>query len=161
MHRRKFIETTIIASTGVLLTTIGLSCSSDPIIVEELIGKSEAMLDTYPKEGDNYFAYYKLPQSDFRHTTFLGEDLFVFCKQGKIVGYTIKSKGIDNVTKYNTTLQDLYGTNTKVYENDFGEEYTWKTSDRQITLNHTKDYPNIPQNTFFSEAILDHKLLVF
>lgn len=148
-------------SVGLIFSNTLISCSNTGISLEKCIGQSEDLLSSFPKEGDHNFAYYTLNESDFIHPLIFGETTYVFSQEGKIVGYTIKMSGISEITKYSNKLNELYGPSIKIFENDYGEEHKWTTPDRNMILNYTKQYKNIPQNTFYSEALKGNKLIVF
>jgi len=161
MHRRTFIRNSALLSTGILISSSLIYCSGKKISLDDCIGKNKNILDGFPVEGDSYFSYYTLPQSKFSHSNFSGEQAFVFCKNNKIVGYTIKMNGTDDVENYMSKLSQKYGVQKKVFENDFGEEFSWETDSRKFSLTYAKNYPNVPKNTYFSEAVLKNGLMVF
>ncbi len=125
--------------------------------LDNLIGQSEDILKGYNKEGDSNFSYYII--SSFEHSFFSGEKVFVFCENNTIVGFSVKRNN-NKASKEIEALSELYGTKKITYESDFGIEYQWKTAARRISLSHTKTYKDFPQNTFYSEALLDSKLIV-
>ncbi|TPN89087.1 hypothetical protein [Aquimarina algicola] len=160
MHRRIFIKNTVLISTGILASGL-ISCSNNTIILDNIIGKSEDIVNSFPKEGDDNFFYYILPQSNAEHSSISGQETFIFCQNGKIIGFNIKIDGTDDIEKYSAQLSQLYGSQKKVFENDFGQEFEWKTDTKQIKLCYSKQFPNVPQHTFYSESIFNSKLSIF
>lgn len=161
MRRRIFIKKGALVSVGVLVSSSLMNCAKNSIKLDDLIGKSDVIFTSFPKEGDEHFAYYIISKSDFEHSFFKGEEVFVFSQNGKIVGYTIKSDKVTNMVSSCEYLDTLYGVKTVVFENDFGKEYEWKTDTKKIILSFTNISQDIPQHLFFSEATLNNNLLVF
>ncbi len=160
MQRRKFIKNTILVSSSLLIANSLISCSNNnTILLEEIIGKPEKILDTFKKEGNEYFAYYVL--SKFKHSKLTGEQVYIYCQKGIIVGYTIKIKGTDKIQEYTHTFSQQFGDKKIVFENDFGKEYEWRTNNKKITLCYSKDYKGLSQNTYFSESTINNELIVF
>ncbi len=161
MHRRQFIKNTTLFSSAILISSSLVYCSDKKFALEDNIGKSGNILDEFPVEGDSDFSYYILQKSQFSHSEVSGQQAFVFCKNEKIIGYTIKIDGTDKAENYLRQLSQKYGVQKKVFENDFGHEYSWENNDKQISLTYAKNYANVPQYTYFSEAILDTSLFIF
>lgn len=162
MKRRKFISITSVATAvGLVVPNLLISCNNDKINLNEIIGKSEKLLEKFPKEGDSNFAYFTIPSSDFKHSLISGYKAFIYCQKGKIVGYTIRKKGTNKIKEYSMQLSQEYGDKKQLFNNDFGEEYEWKTDSKKIILCYTNEQTSVPQNTYYSEAILDEQLIVF
>ncbi|WP_108869267.1 hypothetical protein [Aquimarina aquimarini] len=151
----------MLISAGLLIPLTLTNCSGGTILLDDSIGKSENILKSFTKQGDDFFSYYTISKSNCSHPLFSGEESFIFCQKQKIIGFTIKMNGITDIKKYNETLNQLYGANKKVYENDFGEEYEWKNETRKIILSYSKQESKVPQNTFYSESLLNKNLLIF
>ena len=161
MKRRKFISITSIATvTGVVAPNLLISCSSaDKINLNEIIGQPEKLLEQFPKEGDSDFAYYKT--SNFKHDLITGKETFIYCQKGKIIGYTIRKKGINKKEAYSKQLSHNYGARKQLFINDFGEEYEWRTKSKKITLCYSSEQKNLEKNTYYSEALLGEQLIIF
>lgn len=161
MQRRKFINITSFTTVvGLVVPNLLTSCSGgDKINLNEIIGKPEKLLEQFPKEGDSDFAYYII--SNFEHDFITGKETFIYCQKGTIVGYTIREKGSNQKDKYSKQLSQKYGDKKQLFTNDFGEEYEWKTDSKKIILCYTNEQTNVPQGTYYSEAILGEQLIVF
>ncbi|WP_028887524.1 hypothetical protein [Tenacibaculum ovolyticum] len=161
MKRRIFIQNTILGVTGLSISSLTLACSKKEVILNEIIGRSEEELISFNKEGNSDFSYYTIPYAAFSHPLVSGRETFIFCKESSIVGYTVKKENTDDVEAIFEKLNELYGDSKLIYENDFGYKYEWSTESRLYALTYTKAYPNLPQNSFYSEAVLKNELIVF
>lgn len=163
MDRRKFITQTALGTFGVLLSTNLISCAKENISLESLLGNSSDLLLKYQfnKVGNDYFSYSILEKDDFQHKTFKGTRAFVFSEEKKITGFTIQTKGINEVSKFIDQLTLLYKEKEKVFENEFGTEYVWKVKNKHIKLCFSKEYEGLEQNTYYSEYLPESKLVVF
>lgn len=161
MQRRKFIGMTSIATVaGLLVPNLLISCSGgEKINLNDIIGKPENLLEQFPKEGDSDFAYYMI--SNFEHDFVQGNEVFIYCQKGKIVGYTVREKGSEQKNDYIKQLSQKYGDKKQVFTNDFGEEYEWEKDGIKVILCYTNEQSNWPQNTYYSEATLGEQLIVF
>ncbi len=161
MHRRKFIRNTLYISSGLFISHSLIGCNSNVIQLNEIIGKSDEILTPFSKEGDDFFAYYILTKQSFIHPKIKGNQVFIYCQEGIIVGYTIKINGIEKIEDLSKRFSQQYGPQSLVFENDFGKEYEWKTNNKKIMLCFSKENLKLPQNTYYSEALLSNNLLVF
>jgi len=58
MNRRIFVKRSLIVSSGILLSHAFISCTSEKIQLQNLLGKSEDLLKKQVKNGDQHFGYY-------------------------------------------------------------------------------------------------------
>lgn len=162
MKRRKFISITSVATVGLVVPNLLISCNGgDKINLNEIIGKPEKLLEQFPKEGDSDFAYFTIPSSDFEHSLMAGFKAFIYCQKEVIVGYTIRKKGINKTEEYSKQLSQKFGNKKIVFENDFGKEYEWRTNNKKITLCFSKNHKDLSQNIYFSESTINNELIVF
>jgi hypothetical protein len=159
MKRRDFIKLGTLAGIGTaFFGGIIISCSGENISLEDIIEKNENILNGFQKEGNRDFAYYTI--NNFKNGPVKGEKVFIFCREGKITGYTIKIKGTGKVENF---MKELDNTRSRklVFSNVFGEEYQWTNQNRKTTLCYSKPYPGMPEYTFFSESLPGSRLIVF
>lgn len=161
MNRKQFIKNVLIFSGGILITQPLVSCSKESFQLEELIGKSESLLKNYSKIGNNQFGYYKVDTNAFKHKIFKGKNAFIYSENQKIIGYTIKIEGIQNFNTNKKSLSKAYGESHLVYKNDFGEQHKWTKSKRKYSIEKVEKRQNLSPNTFFSESLIENKLIVF
>ncbi|MDO6811237.1 hypothetical protein Q4603_21650 [Zobellia galactanivorans] len=100
MKRRQFIESTLVATIGLCSPPLLASCSKKGNIpLNTIIGEKEKLLMEFPRQGNQYFSFYILKQGDFDHPNIKGDKAYVYCENGKIVGYTITSEKIEEKQK--------------------------------------------------------------
>ena len=83
MERRVFIKQVSFATLGTLVYSQMVSCGSSVLKLDEIIEKGEDYISNYALEGNANFGYRIIPQGNFRHATFDGEEAFVYSKMDK------------------------------------------------------------------------------
>ena len=161
MQRRLFLKNTALISAGIVVFSGFVSCSGENIVLDDIIGKPENLMNDFPKSGNDFLSYYEVSKSSFTHTLIDVDKVYIYCQEGQVVGYIIRVDGVDKVGEYTNTLAQLYGNQENVYVNDFGEEYERKSDIKKIKLGFSKQFENIPQYTFYSESTLNNKLFLF
>lgn len=161
LHRRTFIKNSALFSLGFVIIPSLAYCSNKQIRLEEIIGKDESILHEFPAEGDAYLPYYTLSKSNFSHSSLAGNQAFVFCQDGKIIGYVLQMKGSNNDKIIKDEISGKYGVPQKDFENDFGVAYSWRNETRKCSFSMSKNYKNSPNPTFYSEAVLEKAELLF
>ena len=161
MQRRNFIKSTALGIVGISCSSLLFNCSKERFSLKAIIGQPEKLSESFKKEGDTNFAYYTIKHSSFEHKLVSGECVFIFCKENKIVGFTIRQDTTVKSKKYTAKLSEFYNDTELIYDNEFGKKYRWQNSNREFNLSYTKDFPNLSQYTFYSESILNHGLIVF
>lgn len=149
---------------GVLLSGTLIGCSNDSAIsLKDLLGGGhEKFLDNkFPRIGGEKFSYYILKKGNFHHQNFNGEKVFIFCQKENIIGFTIQIKGNDAVNSVLDELDKTYSNKRKIFENEFGTKYQWSAPNKNISLCFTKEYPELPEYTFYSEYLDGENLIIF
>ncbi len=161
MNRKAFIERSLLGMTGILVSNVLIRCSNQHLKLDQIIGESEDLLEKFSGEGNFGFKYYTISKADFKSSYNRGEQVVIYCKERKIVGYTLQIEGNNEVESFLSEIEKIYNGKENLYENDFGKAFKWETKDRKITLSYANTSDKIPQYTFYSESVLDNDLIVF
>ncbi len=163
MERRKFITNTGLGILGICIASNLVRCSSkDKIDLNDILGKSENILLTITsikKEGNTNFSYYILSDSNFFYEKQEIKKAFIFCKDSRIVGFTIQIEGNKFIKEKVKELNSKFKNFKLNFENDFGKEYQWSDNKKIIKLSYN-DYSDLPELTFYSEFLIESKLII-
>ncbi|CAZ94514.1 Hypothetical protein ZOBELLIA_441 [Zobellia galactanivorans] len=162
MKRRQFIESTLVTIIGLCSPPLLASCSKKGNIhLNTLMGKGEKLLQEFPHQGDQYFSFYILEPGDFVHPNIKGDKAYVYCENGKIVGYTITSEKIEEKQKWQEHSKQMYGVGKKIYKNDYGMSQQWQNEKLKITLSSSGNQrENIDDKVFYSEVLSSSNIIL-
>ena len=121
-----------------------LGCSGkSEINFQNLLGQPVALLSS---------SYFIFDESGFINSPYMATKAFVFYKKSEIIGFTLIIEGINEINKLTKEISSINGKHNLNYENDFGKEYEWNTSEKNIKLSYN-DYKGLPELSFYSEFL--------
>lgn len=163
MKRRRFIINTGLGALGLYLAPNLMSCSNKKAVeLDTVLGKSVSILsesDYLNKEGNEDFGYYHFDENNFKMEKYKAKEAFIFYKNSKVIGYTLKIEGNDFFKQGVENISKVMKNYTSNYKNDFGEELQWSHSGKVIKLSFN-NYKDLPQLTFYTEILEDNKLII-
>jgi len=161
MRRRIFIKKISLTSIGGLLGGQLAGCTDVPLKLEELIAEDVNQIVSYPLEGNTNFGYRIVSKGQFIHSAIEGNEVYIYSKNRKVIGITIRKEGLENFDDLKKSLINEYGVGKQVYENLYGTSFQWETQDRKIILEHNNGRNKTPIAILFSEVLINSDLLLF
>lgn len=161
MQRRTFLKNAALISAGLIIVPSFSFCNSPKINLDECMGQSESILKNFSSQIDVNSSQYTLSDSQFSHPDFRASEAYVFCRDGKIIGYTLKINGKKKPEEYKDELSQELGQASVEFKNNLGTGYSWQNAKKKFSLSHTRDAKKNFPVIFYSEAFLESAKWVY
>ncbi|WP_461532106.1 hypothetical protein [Sinomicrobium sp.] len=163
MKRRDFFSYISFGVVGALFPSSLVHCSNDIYTLARIIGKNwdDLINRDFERNGNEYFAFFTLNKGDFEHPYVDGDKALVYCREETVVGYRILLKSNAEADSVIKRIDEIGSEKQKIYENEFGTKFQWKTENGNIALSLVNCISNLSPYMVFSEFSDESNLVVF